>query len=91
LAARAGAENVPAAVRWYLRYGLSCPDGEEFFAERGIEVDHDAHREANTRIEDDHGRRRTRLRPTQVRFDHESVVGWDDYSMPGPASVTKMQ
>jgi IS6 family transposase len=27
-------------VRWYLRYGLSCRDLEELFAERGIEVDH---------------------------------------------------
>ena len=91
MAARTRAGNVPAAVHWYLRYGLSWPDAEEFFAERGIEVDHDALHGADNRIEDDHGRRRTRLRPTQVRFDHESVVGWDDYSMPGPASVTKMQ
>ena len=28
------------AVRWYLRYGLSYRDLEEFLAERGIEVDH---------------------------------------------------
>jgi transposase-like protein len=28
------------AVRWYLRYGLSYRDVEEFLAERGIEVDH---------------------------------------------------
>ena len=26
------------AVRWYLRYGLSCRDVEELLAERGIEV-----------------------------------------------------
>ena len=28
------------AVRWYLRFGLSFRDVEEFVAERGIEVDH---------------------------------------------------
>jgi hypothetical protein len=28
------------AVRWYLRFGLSYRDLEEFLAERGIEVDH---------------------------------------------------
>ena len=28
------------AVRWYLRFGLSCRDLEELLAERGIEVDH---------------------------------------------------
>jgi IS6 family transposase len=28
------------AVRWYLRYGLSFRDVEEFLVERGIEVDH---------------------------------------------------
>jgi len=28
------------AVRWYLRYGLSCRDVEELLAERGIDVDH---------------------------------------------------
>jgi transposase, IS6 family len=28
------------AVRWYLRYGLSCRDVEELLAERGITVDH---------------------------------------------------
>jgi transposase-like protein len=28
------------AVRWYLRYGLSYRDVEEFLAERGISVDH---------------------------------------------------
>jgi len=28
------------AVRWYLRYGLSYRDVEEFLAERGIDVDH---------------------------------------------------
>jgi hypothetical protein len=34
------AEVVVAAVRWYLRYGLSYRDVEELLAERGIEVDH---------------------------------------------------
>jgi len=29
-----------AAVRWYLRYGLSYRDVEELLTERGIEVDH---------------------------------------------------
>jgi transposase-like protein len=28
------------AVRWYLRYGLSYRDVEEFLAERGVDVDH---------------------------------------------------
>ncbi len=28
------------AVRWYLRFGLSCRDLEELLAERGVEVDH---------------------------------------------------
>jgi IS6 family transposase len=28
------------AVRWYLRFGLSYRDLEEFLAERGVEVDH---------------------------------------------------
>jgi len=33
-------EIIVLAVRWYLRYGLSYRDVEEFLAERGIEVDH---------------------------------------------------
>ena len=33
-------EVIAVAVRWYLRYGLSCRDVEELLAERGIEVDH---------------------------------------------------
>ncbi len=33
-------EVIMAAVRWYLRYGLSYRDVEELLAERGIEVDH---------------------------------------------------
>ena len=33
-------EVILLAVRWYLRYGLSCRDLEELRAERGIEVDH---------------------------------------------------
>jgi transposase-like protein len=32
------AEVTVVAVRWYLRYGLSCRDVEELLAERGIEV-----------------------------------------------------
>jgi transposase, IS6 family len=31
---------ITVAVRWYLRYGPSCRDVEEFLAERGIDVDH---------------------------------------------------
>ena len=31
---------ITAAVRWYLRYGLSYRDIEELLAERGINVDH---------------------------------------------------
>ena len=31
---------ITMAVRWYLRYGLSCRDVEELLAERGINVDH---------------------------------------------------
>jgi IS6 family transposase len=33
-------EVIAVAVRWYLRYSLSCRDVEELLAERGIEVDH---------------------------------------------------
>ncbi len=33
-------EVITAAVRWYLRYGLSYRDIEELLAERGIVVDH---------------------------------------------------
>ena len=29
-----------SGIRWYLRYGLSYRDVEEFLIERGIEVDH---------------------------------------------------
>jgi hypothetical protein len=33
-------EVITLAVRWYLRFGLSCRDGDELLAERGVEVDH---------------------------------------------------
>jgi transposase-like protein len=33
-------EVITLAVRWYLRFGLSCRDVEELLGERGIEVDH---------------------------------------------------
>jgi transposase, IS6 family len=33
-------EVIAAAVRWYLRYGLSYRDVEELLAERGVTVDH---------------------------------------------------
>ncbi len=33
-------EVISVAVRWYLRYGLSCRDVEELLAERGVTVDH---------------------------------------------------
>jgi transposase-like protein len=33
-------EVIVLAVRWYLRFGLSCRDVDELLAERGIEVDH---------------------------------------------------
>jgi IS6 family transposase len=33
-------EVIVLAVRWYLRYGLSSRDVEEFLVECGIEVDH---------------------------------------------------
>jgi hypothetical protein len=33
-------EVIVLAVRWYLRFGLSYRDIEEFLAERGVEVDH---------------------------------------------------
>ena len=33
-------EVIAAAVRWYLRYGLSYRDVEELLAERGVVVDH---------------------------------------------------
>jgi IS6 family transposase len=31
---------ISVAVRWYLRYGLSCRDVEELLAKRGVTVDH---------------------------------------------------
>jgi transposase-like protein len=34
------AEVIVAAVRWYMRYGLSYRDVEELLAQRGIDVDH---------------------------------------------------
>jgi transposase-like protein len=33
-------EVIVVAVRWYLRFNLSCRDVEEPLAERGVEVDH---------------------------------------------------
>ncbi len=33
-------EVIAVAVRWYLRYGLSCRDVQELLAERGVTVDH---------------------------------------------------
>jgi IS6 family transposase len=33
-------EVIVLALRWYVRFGLSYRDVEEFLAERGIEVDH---------------------------------------------------
>src|SRR5262245_65783936 len=33
-------EVIAVAVRWYLRYGLSCGDVAGLLAERGVEVDH---------------------------------------------------
>ena len=33
-------EVIAVAVRWYLRYGLSCRHVEELLTERGIDVDH---------------------------------------------------
>jgi transposase-like protein len=33
-------EVITVAVRWYLRYALSCRDVEELLAERGLTVDH---------------------------------------------------
>jgi transposase-like protein len=33
-------EVIAVAVRWYLRYGLSCRDAGELLAERGITVGH---------------------------------------------------
>jgi transposase, IS6 family len=33
-------ELISVAVRWYLRYRLSCRDVEELLAERGVTVDH---------------------------------------------------
>jgi transposase-like protein len=33
-------EVISLAVRWYLRYGLSCRGVEELLAGRGITVDH---------------------------------------------------
>jgi len=33
-------DAIVLAVRWYLRFGLSCRDVEELLTERGVEVDH---------------------------------------------------
>jgi IS6 family transposase len=33
-------EVISVAVRWYLRYGLSCRDAGELLAERAVTVDH---------------------------------------------------
>jgi len=33
-------EVIAVAVRWCLRYGLSCRDVEELLCERGVDVDH---------------------------------------------------
>ena len=33
-------EAITLAVRWYLRFGLSCRDAVELLPQRGIEVDH---------------------------------------------------
>ena len=33
-------EVITLVVGWYLRCGLSCRDGDELLAERGVEVDH---------------------------------------------------
>jgi transposase-like protein len=33
-------EVISVAIRWYLRYGLSCRDVEELLAKRGVTVDH---------------------------------------------------
>jgi transposase-like protein len=33
-------EVIVLAVRWYLRYGLSCCDVEELLVEHGVRVDH---------------------------------------------------
>ena len=32
------AEVILLALRWYLRYGMSCRDLEELLAQRGVEV-----------------------------------------------------
>jgi transposase, IS6 family len=36
---RSPSDVIVLAVRWYLRFGLSYRDVEEFLAERGVEVD----------------------------------------------------
>ena len=36
-------EVITVAVRWFLRYGLSCRDVEELLAERSVTVDHVTH------------------------------------------------
>jgi transposase-like protein len=33
-------EVISVAVRWYLRYGLSCREAGELLAERGVTLDH---------------------------------------------------
>ena len=50
-------EVIVLAGRWYLRYGLSYRDLEELLA--------DTTQYANNRVENDHGRPKTRLQPTR--------------------------
>ncbi len=37
---RSPSEVIVVALRWYLRFNLSCRDVEELLVERGIEVHH---------------------------------------------------
>ena len=71
-------EVILLAVRWYLRYGLSYRDPEEFLAERAAALAnvtrdlmpaafHDTGQYESNRCEADHGRLKARLRPMRGR------------------------
>jgi transposase-like protein len=71
-------EVISVAIRWYLRYGLSYRDVEEWLAERGVTVDHVTiyrwvQRFTPEFIEADHGRLKARLRPMRGLKRHRSA------------------
>lgn len=59
-------EVILLAVRWYLRYGLSCRDLEELLAERSVEVDQMTLHDTGPRPTPDHPRHGLRSEPREV-------------------------